>query len=247
IWSDNQSHPSISSHLTSPEDKRHRQQEATQHSPCFEEPRLFSMLRRATTRLFSRPIIAASATTKVRPFASDMPAVQTADEMFVEAWRKVVPNIDPPKTPLSFMQPSPPVPSSIPPKLTFNFYLPYSPELSDKEVDMVIVPATTGQMGILPGHVGTILELKPGVLAVHEGNDVTKYFISGGFAFVHPNSVTDIMALEAVPIDQIDSRLVQKGLTEFTQKLSVASTDYEKAEAQIGVDVYSALNSTLTG
>ncbi|GAB2217018.1 hypothetical protein Droror1_Dr00000174 [Drosera rotundifolia] len=114
-------------------------------------------------------------------------------------------------------------------------------------VDMVIVPATTGQMGVLPGHVGTIAELKSGVLSVHNGNDVTKYFVSGGFTFIHPNSVTDIIAVEAVPIDRIDSSLVQKGLAEFTQKLSSASTDYEKAEAQIGVDVYSALNSALTG
>ncbi|GJU87132.1 ALP1-like protein [Tanacetum coccineum] len=33
---------------------------------------------------------------------------------------------------------------------------------------VVIVPATTGQMGILPGHVPTIAELKPCLLSVHE-------------------------------------------------------------------------------
>lgn len=112
---------------------------------------------------------------------------------------------------------------------------------------MVIIPATTGQMGVLPGHVATIAELKPGVLSVHEGNDTTKYFVSGGFAFIHANSITDIVAVEAVPIDQIDPERVQKGLGEFTQKLSSASTDLEKAEAQIGVDVHSALNAALTG
>lgn len=31
---------------------------------------------------------------------------------------------------------------------------------------MVIVPASTGQMGILLGHVPTIAELKPGLLSV---------------------------------------------------------------------------------
>lgn len=112
---------------------------------------------------------------------------------------------------------------------------------------MVMVPATTGQMGVLPGHVPTIAELKPGVLSVHEGSDVTKYFVSSGFAFIHANSIADIVAVEAVPIDQIDASLVQKGLAEFTQKLSSATTDLEKAEAQIGVDVHSALNSAITG
>lgn len=112
---------------------------------------------------------------------------------------------------------------------------------------MVIIPASTGQMGVLPGHVATISELKPGVMSVHEGNEVTKYFVSSGFAFIHANSYADIIAVEAMPIDRIDPALVQKGLAEFTQKLNSATTDLEKAEAQIGVDVHSALNSALTG
>ncbi|OAY66304.1 ATP synthase subunit delta', mitochondrial [Ananas comosus] len=149
------------------------------------------------------------------------------------------------------MKPRPPTPSSIPSKLTVNFVLPYQSEISNKEVqipvDMVIIPATTGQMGVLPGHVATIAELKPGLLSVHEGNEVNKYFVSSGFAFIHANSFADIVAVEAVPLDRIDSSLVQKGLADFTQKLNSATTDLEKAEAQIGVDVHSALNAALTG
>ncbi|KAK5786799.1 hypothetical protein PVK06_024768 [Gossypium arboreum] len=38
-----------------------------------------------------------------------------------------------------------------------------------------------------------------------------------------------------------------KGLADFTQKLSSATTELEKAEAQIGIDVHGALNSALTG
>ncbi|KAG6500009.1 ATP synthase subunit delta', mitochondrial-like [Zingiber officinale] len=182
-----------------------------------------------------------------RPFSTDLPAAPTEDTAFVEAWRKVAPNVDPPKTPLAFMKPRPAASPSIPTKLTVNFVLPYQSEIANKEVDMVIVPATTGQMGVLPGHVATIAELKPGVLSVHEGNDVTKYFVSSGFAFIHPNSVTDIIAVEAAPLDNIDPTLVQKGLADFTQKLNSATTDLEKAEAQIGVDVHSALNAALSG
>ncbi|KAG8637876.1 ATP synthase subunit delta', mitochondrial [Manihot esculenta] len=201
---------------------------------------------RQASRIFSRSI---NQQPKMmgRAFSTDVPATPTFDSTFVESWKKVVPNMEPPKTPSAFMTPRPSTPSSIPSKLTVNFVLPYASELSTKEVDMVIVPATTGQMGVLPGHVPTIAELKPGVLSVHEGNNVTKYFVSSGFTFVHANSVADIIAVEALPIDQIDPSLVQKGLSEFTQKLSSATTDLEKAEAQIGVDVHSALNSALTG
>ncbi|KAG6749293.1 ATP synthase subunit delta' [Populus alba x Populus x berolinensis] len=198
------------------------------------------MFRRATTGILARTI-------RVRLFSTGLPAAQTIDSTFAEAWKKVAPNLDPPKTPLSFMQPRLPTPSAIPSKLTVNFVLPYASEISGKEVDMVIIPASTGQMGVLPGHVSTITELKPGVLSVLEGNEVKKYFVSSGFAFIHANSIADIVAVEAAPLDQIDSGLVQKGLAEFTQKLSSASTDLEKAEAQIGVDVHSALNAALTG
>ncbi|KAM7256817.1 hypothetical protein ACFE04_012558 [Oxalis oulophora] len=200
------------------------------------------MLRQAS-RLISR---AAATTTRARTFSTEV-TPSAADSAFIDSWKKVIPNIEPPKTPSSFMKPRPATPTSIPTKLTVNFVLPYASELSTKEVDMVIVPATTGQMGVLPGHVATIAELKPGILSVHEGSDTTKYFLSSGFAFVHPNSVADIVAIEAVPLDQIDAEQVQKGLAEFTQKLSTATTDLEKAEAQIGIDVHSALNAALSG
>ncbi|KAF4353721.1 ATP synthase subunit delta', mitochondrial [Cannabis sativa] len=198
---------------------------------------------RQATRVLSRPFLSARA----RPFSTEVSAAPAVDASFVESWNKVIPNIDPPKTPLAFMKPRPPTPSTMPSKLTVNFVLPYASELSAKEVDMVIIPATTGQMGVLPGHVSTIAELKPGLLSVHEGNDVTKYFVSSGFAFIHANSYADIIAVEAVPLDKIDLSLVQKGLAEFNQKLSSASTDLEKAEAQIGVEVHSAMNAALTG
>ncbi|KAK8945496.1 hypothetical protein KSP40_PGU015914 [Platanthera guangdongensis] len=182
-----------------------------------------------------------------RALSTDVTAAPALDSTFLDTWKKVAPTIDPPTTPLTFMKPRPAVPSSIPTKLTVNFVLPYQSEISNKEVDMVIIPATTGQMGVLPGHVATIAELKPGVMSVHEGNDVTKYFVSSGFAFIHANSYADIVAVEAVPLDQIDPSLVQKGLADFTQKLGSAVSDLEKAEAQIGVDVHSALNSALSG
>lgn len=113
------------------------------------------------------------------------------------------------------------------------------------QVDMVIVPATSGQMGVLPGHVPSIVELKPGVLSVHEGSDVKQYFVSSGFAFIHANSVADIVANEAVPLDRFDPEEVRKGVQEYTQRVSNAKDDLERAEAQIGLEVHSALQAAL--
>ncbi|GKC83656.1 ATP synthase subunit delta', mitochondrial-like protein [Tanacetum coccineum] len=39
--------------------------------------------------------------------------------------------------------------------------------------------------GMLPDHIPMIAELKPGLLSFREGNDVEKYFIGNGVAFVY--------------------------------------------------------------
>jgi len=113
-------------------------------------------------------------------------------------------------------------------------------------VDMVLVPATTGDFGILPGHVPTVSQLRPGVVSVHlNDKDVKKYFVSSGFAFVHADSTADICAIEAVPVEQLDGDAVRKGLAEHQAKFTNAKDDFEKANAQIGIDVCNAMVAAL--
>jgi len=38
----------------------------------------------------------------------------------------------------------------------------------------------------------------------------SQYFVSSGFAFIHADSTTDIMAVEAVPVDQLNAEVVKK-------------------------------------
>ena len=85
-----------------------------------------TMFRRATSSLLSRAVA-------IRRFSTDV-ATPATDSSFVEAWNKVSPNLDPPKTPLAFIKSRPPIPSTLPTKLTVNFVLPYASELSAKEV-----------------------------------------------------------------------------------------------------------------
>ncbi|MED6191389.1 hypothetical protein PIB30_115985, partial [Stylosanthes scabra] len=68
-----------------------------------------------------------------RRFSTDLPAAPVEDSTFVEAWKKVSPNVEAPKTPLAYMKPRPATPTSLPSKLTVNFVLPYASELSAKE------------------------------------------------------------------------------------------------------------------
>lgn len=64
---------------------------------------------------------------------------------------------------------------------------------------MVIVPASSGLMGILPSHAPTVAQLRAGVVEVHEGEEKESYFVSSGFAFIHKDR-TDVCAVEAVKV-----------------------------------------------
>lgn len=118
------------------------------------------------------------------------------------------------------------------------------------QVDLALIPAVTGDFGVMPGHVPTMSQLRPGVVSIHKelDKDIKKYFVSGGFAFIHKNSCADICCIEAVEVDQLDPEAVRAGLAEYTSKLGTIQgkgDDYEIAAAQIGVEVYSAMNAAL--
>ncbi|TYI43694.1 hypothetical protein ES332_A01G186600v1 [Gossypium tomentosum] len=56
------------------------------------------MLCQASMLLARRPILVARA----QPFSTDLPVAPSVDATFKEAWTKVIPNINPPKTPLFY-------------------------------------------------------------------------------------------------------------------------------------------------
>jgi F-type H+-transporting ATPase subunit epsilon len=54
----------------------------------------------------------------------------------------------------------------------------------------VILPSTTGQMGILPGHVTMLTALDTGVMRLREGTSWRSIALMGGFAEVEADEVT---------------------------------------------------------
>ena len=82
------------------------------------------------------------------------------------------------------------------------------------QVDLVLLPAVTGDFGVMPGHVPTVAQLRPGVVTVHKELDkqIEKFFVSSGFAFVHADSATDVVAVEAVNLEDLDTEAVRAGL-----------------------------------
>ncbi|KAJ8907939.1 hypothetical protein NDN08_008042 [Rhodosorus marinus] len=131
-----------------------------------------------------------------------------------------------------------------PTKLMFNFLVPSSSVYKDAEVDMVVIPAATGEMGIVSSHVPTVAQMIPGMVSVFTGEKVEKYFVSSGYTFIHPDR-TDVCAAEAVKLDDVDAEAVKSQLAHCESAMAGASNEKDKAEAQIGVELYSALTSAL--
>jgi F-type H+-transporting ATPase subunit epsilon len=87
---------------------------------------------------------------------------------------------------------------------TFAFEI-VSPErlLLSRAVEMAVIPAADGEMGVLPGHAPMILSLAGGVISVHEGGEVIeRLFVMGGFAEVTATRVT-VLAEDALPVSEI--------------------------------------------
>ena len=117
---------------------------------------------------------------------------------------------------------------------TFAFEI-VSPErlLLSRPVEMAVIPAAEGEMGVLPGHAPMILSLAGGVISVHAGGQVTeRLFVMGGFAEVTPTRVT-VLAEEALPVAEITKAEAAKRVAEAEAAYAAAVTagDNEAREA----------------
>ncbi|KNE66630.1 ATP synthase F1, epsilon subunit [Allomyces macrogynus ATCC 38327] len=129
-------------------------------------------------------------------------------------------------------------------KLTLNFVLPHQTLYKAKEVAQVNLSGASGDMGILAGHVPVIEELKPGVLEIVEKDGKkNKFFVSGGFAAVHPDSSINVTAIEAFSLESFDKESIRVGLDAANAKLASAKDAVESAEAKIEVEVFTALQN----
>ena len=116
-------------------------------------------------------------------------------------------------------------------KVTFRLVMPER-ELVNTEADMVVVPGSEGDFGVLHGHAPLISTVRPGVLEVLQGNKVEQRFmVAGGIAEVTPERCT-VLADEAVPFEQVTPEMLADRERVAQEELSDATTDAEKVVAQ---------------
>ncbi len=100
-----------------------------------------------------------------------------------------------------------------------------SPEklLLSRAVEMVVIPAAEGELGVLPNHAPMIVLLRGGVIAIYEGGRVTdRLYVSGGFAEITPERCT-VLADEAIPTAELSR-------AEGDRRLGEAEAAYQAAD-----------------
>ncbi|WP_042696243.1 F0F1 ATP synthase subunit epsilon [Azospirillum sp. B506] len=123
-----------------------------------------------------------------------------------------------------------------------------SPEklLKSQPVDMVVVPGSEGDFGVLAGHSPMISTVRPGVIDVYEGDRVVdRVFVAGGFAEVTEARCT-VLAEEAVALTELDRATVEKQIKDLSEDLDDSKSDAERAAAESRLAVARAKLDALT-
>lgn len=119
-------------------------------------------------------------------------------------------------------------------KLIFNLVTPQKQLVTELPVDMVVLPALLGEMGILPGHVQTLVQLGMGSLRYKQNGQTEVFAVLGGFAEV-VNDTVNVFAEGADLAGQIDEEEERQRIKALKDSLSNkdADIDFELAELEI--------------
>ncbi len=104
----------------------------------------------------------------------------------------------------------------------------------DDTAEEIILPSTTGLLGVLPGHISMVTAIDFGVLRVFKNGTWDSIALSGGFAEVESNEVT-VLVNKAEMGKNIDSVQAEAELEKAKNQLIQAEdkkTTPEKIKAQ---------------
>ena len=103
--------------------------------------------------------------------------------------------------------------------------------LKSEDVDMVVVPGTEGDFGVLPLHAPVVSTLRTGIIEVHNDNATEKLIVVGGFAEVNAEGLT-ILAEIAKPLSEVDRAAYEAELKDLEEDVQDAKDDEIKARAE---------------
>ena len=86
------------------------------------------------------------------------------------------------------------------------------------DVDMVVLPGSSGQMGILPHHSPLLTVLNFGIITVKDNGSEENFTVAGGIAEVQPDQVT-VLADAAENVKEIDEERALKAQQRAEERL----------------------------
>ena len=102
--------------------------------------------------------------------------------------------------------------------------------------DIVVLPGTDGEMGILPHHAPLLTTLKYGIIKVRSQGHETIFTVAGGFAEIQPDLIT-VLADAAENVEEIDISRAQAARKRAEESLAkgipVNSDNYLMIEAAL--------------
>ncbi len=101
-------------------------------------------------------------------------------------------------------------------------------------VEMVVVTATLGEIGIMPGHLPLLTMIRPGQIRAMSGDGYWVYYVTGGILEVQPDTVT-ILAdtiVRAEDLDEAAAIAARRGAQGVLANKK-ANSDFAEALAQI--------------
>ena len=108
-------------------------------------------------------------------------------------------------------------------------------ELMSAEVDMVEIPGSEGDFGVLPGHAPLLSVIRPGVINVHSGGQIERIYIDSGFAEVTPESCV-VLTEQAVFVKDLNRADLDQRVKDAEEDLADAQTDEARLKAQTALD-----------
>ena len=99
------------------------------------------------------------------------------------------------------------------------------------QAESIVVPASDGELGILPHHAPLLAELQPGQIRLRNGGNVELFAVSGGFVEVENNRVA-IFAETAEMAQEIDAERARQAAERAKAALKIAKSDIDLAMAE---------------
>ena len=95
--------------------------------------------------------------------------------------------------------------------------------------DMVIIPGSEGEMGVLPNHTPLLTTLALGELRIVEGEDVVSFVVYGGVVEVRPDKVT-VLADDAESVYELDLAQIESARSRARDLMTASPGEAQRQE-----------------